>query len=52
MNAPGRMAFDAQGDIWVNNNFQTPGTTPGLNLTALGATPAGRSSAARSRAVG
>jgi streptogramin lyase len=37
MNAPGRMAFDAEGDIWVNNNFQTPGTTPGLNLTALSA---------------
>jgi streptogramin lyase len=40
MNAPGRMAFDAFGNIWANNNFQTPGTTPGLNLTAL--SPTGR----------
>jgi hypothetical protein len=38
LNAPGRMAFDAQGNIWVNNNFQSPGTTPGLNLTALSPT--------------
>jgi hypothetical protein len=38
LNAPGRMAFDALGNIWANNNFQTPGTTPGLDLTALSPT--------------
>ncbi|MDO8211612.1 hypothetical protein [Conexibacter sp. CPCC 206217] len=35
MNAPGRMAFDAAGNAWTGNNFQTPGTTAGLGLTAL-----------------
>jgi hypothetical protein len=35
MNAPGRMAFDAQGNAWIGNNFQGFGTTAGLELTAL-----------------
>ena len=38
MNAPGRMAFDADGNIWVINNFETPGTTPGTKLTVLSPT--------------
>jgi hypothetical protein len=35
MNAPGAIAFDKHGNAWTGNNFQTPGTTAGLNLTAL-----------------
>lgn len=38
LNAPGRMAFDAAGNSWTVNNFQTPGTGPGLELTALSPT--------------
>ena len=38
MNAPGRMAFDADGNIWVINNFEAPGTTPGTKLTVLSPT--------------
>lgn len=37
-NAPGRMAFDAQGRIWIGNNFQSPGTMPGLGMTVLSPT--------------
>lgn len=40
MNAPGRMAFAADGTIWVGNNFQSPGTTAGVGLSAL--TPTGQ----------
>ncbi len=40
MNAPGRMAFAADGTIWAGNNFQSPGTTAGIGLTAL--TPTGQ----------
>ncbi|MDO8185683.1 hypothetical protein Q5424_23530 [Conexibacter sp. JD483] len=40
LNAPGRMAFAADGTIWAGNNFQSPGTTAGLELTAL--TPTGQ----------
>lgn len=35
MDAPGRMAFDAHGRIWTNNNFQPQGTSAGQNLTVL-----------------
>ncbi len=38
MNAPGRMGFDSAGRVWTNNNFQAPGTTAGLDLTALSPT--------------
>jgi hypothetical protein len=37
---PGRMAFDSLGNIWVTNNFQPPGTGPGLYAVALD--PTGR----------
>ncbi|MGD9572268.1 MAG: hypothetical protein AB7V62_10310 [Thermoleophilia bacterium] len=37
---PGRMAFDSLGNIWVTNNFQPPGTGPGLYTVALD--PTGR----------
>lgn len=36
--APGRMAFDAAGNVWSNNNFQPPGSTGGNNLTVLSPT--------------
>lgn len=39
---PGRMAFDSQGNIWVTNNFQPPGTGPGLYTVALDPTGAPR----------
>ena len=32
---PGRMAFDSQGNIWVTNNFQPPGTDAGLYAISL-----------------
>jgi DNA-binding beta-propeller fold protein YncE len=32
---PGRIAFDSRGRIWVTNNFQPPGTGPGLGLISL-----------------
>lgn len=38
MNAPGRMAFDADGNMWIVNNFESPGTTPGEKLTVLSPT--------------
>jgi len=38
---PGRMAFDSQGNIWVTNNFQPPGTDAGLYAISLD--PAGHS---------
>jgi len=38
LNAPGRMAFAADGTVWAGNNFQSPGTTAGLELTALSPT--------------
>ncbi len=38
MNAPGRMAFAADGTIWVGNNFASPGTTAGVVLSALSPT--------------
>ena len=37
---PGRMAFDSNGNIWVTNNFQPPGTDAGLYTIALD--PTGR----------
>jgi sugar lactone lactonase YvrE len=36
------MAFDSRGDIWVTNNFQPPGTGPGLYTIALDPTGAPR----------
>jgi streptogramin lyase len=39
---PGRMAFDSLGNIWVTNNFQPPGTGPGLYTVALDPTGAPR----------
>ncbi len=36
--APGNMAFQANGDIWSTNNFQPPGTTTGLGVSVLGPT--------------
>jgi streptogramin lyase len=39
-NAPGRLAFDARGRIWANNNFKGAGTGAGTVLTVLG--PTGR----------
>lgn len=35
MNAPGRMAFDRDGNAWIGNNFQIPGTTAGRELSVL-----------------
>jgi hypothetical protein len=32
---PGRMAFDSQGNIWVTNNFQPPGTDAGPYVISL-----------------
>jgi hypothetical protein len=32
---PGRMGFDSDGNIWVTNNFQPPGTDAGLYTIAL-----------------
>ena len=32
---PGRMAFDSDGNIWVTNNFQPPGTDAGLYAISL-----------------
>jgi hypothetical protein len=32
---PGRMAFDSEGNIWVTNNFQPPGTEAGLYTISL-----------------
>jgi sugar lactone lactonase YvrE len=32
---PGRMAFDSDGNIWVTNNFQPPGTDAGLYVISL-----------------
>jgi len=40
LNAPGRMAFDAQGRIWAGNNFAIPGSSPGKVVTLLTATGA------------
>ena len=37
---PGRMAFDSRGNVWITNNFQPPGTGPGLYTVALD--PTGR----------
>ncbi len=37
---PGRMAFDSRGNVWTTNNFQPPGTGPGLYTVALD--PTGR----------
>ena len=37
---PGRMAFDSDGNIWITNNFQPPGTAAGLYTITLD--PAGR----------
>jgi hypothetical protein len=37
---PGRTAFDSDGNIWVTNNFQPPGTAAGLYTIALD--PAGQ----------
>jgi streptogramin lyase len=37
-NAPGRLAFDARGRIWANNNFLGAGTAAGRVLTALSPT--------------
>ncbi|HMO00301.1 MAG TPA: hypothetical protein PKD59_12890 [Miltoncostaeaceae bacterium] len=39
---PGRMAFDSRGNVWVTNNFQPPGTGPGLYTVALDPTGAPR----------
>jgi streptogramin lyase len=39
---PGRMAFDSQGNIWVTNNFEPPGSGPGLGVISLGPTGAPR----------
>ena len=35
MNAPGRMAFDSEGNVWAGNNFQTNTTTAGLGLSVF-----------------
>lgn len=40
LNAPGRVAFDADGNAWAGNNFASPGTTAGLGLSVL--TPSGQ----------
>ena len=32
---PGRMAFDSQGNIWVTNNFEPPGTDSGTYAITL-----------------
>ena len=37
-NAPGRLAFDARGRIWANNNFLGAGTAAGRVLTVLSPT--------------
>jgi hypothetical protein len=37
---PGRMAFDSDGNIWVTNNFEPPGTEAGLGVISLD--PTGR----------
>jgi sugar lactone lactonase YvrE len=37
-NAPGRLAFDAHGRIWANNNFARAGTAAGHQLTVLSPT--------------
>lgn len=37
-NAPGRLAFDARGRIWANNNFARLGTAAGRQLTVLSPT--------------
>jgi hypothetical protein len=37
-NAPGRLAFDARGRIWANNNFARAGTAAGRQLTVLSPT--------------
>ncbi len=37
-NAPGRLAFDARGRIWANNNFARAGTADGHQLTVLSPT--------------
>jgi hypothetical protein len=39
-NAPGRMAFDSRGNVWVNNNFEPGGTAAGSYVISLD--PAGR----------
>lgn len=36
--APGRMAFDSAGRIWVTNNFESPGTVAGRGVTVLSPT--------------
>lgn len=38
--APGRMAFDAQGNSWTGNNWRPPGNSGGLSLVGLD--PAGQ----------
>lgn len=35
---PGRIAIDSRGDVWSTNNFQPPGTAPGLGLVVLSPT--------------
>jgi sugar lactone lactonase YvrE len=32
---PGRMAFDSRGNIWVTNNFESPGTAAGSYVISL-----------------
>jgi streptogramin lyase len=36
--APGNLAFDADGNVWANNNFLPPGSTAGTQLTVLSPT--------------
>jgi len=38
--APGRMAIDAQGNLWTGNNWMPPGNSGGLSLVGLN--PAGQ----------
>jgi hypothetical protein len=36
--APGMISFDAAGNAWAGNNFQPPGTGPGLGVSVVGPT--------------
>jgi len=36
--APGMISFDAAGNAWAGNNFQPPGTAPGLGVSVVGPT--------------